>query len=395
METEGKKILRIDVPPARREDKPVYIGPDPMKGTYRRDYEGDYLCSPDEVRGMFADSQDAPRDLRVVDSMSLEALSRATVKDYRQVFSQLHSTHPWTRLRDDEFLIRLRAAAKNEDGGLSPTVAGLLMFGESFNILQEFPDYFLDYREESPMPEVRWLCRICSNDGDWSGNIFDFYFRIINRIDDEVAVPFSRRRNGFRVSETNVHLALGEAVANALIHSDYKERRGVVIVKDKKSISISNPGTLRVTKEELLAGGNSDPRNPTLQRMFSLINIGERAGSGVEKIFSAWKEQGWKEPEYSITNNPGRVSLYLETGQIVYIPGLADLRQGSGHESKEELVLAYVKEHGAITMSETAELCQYKSRTAARRLIDKLIEDGRLKRTGQGNQVRYVLNDLD
>lgn len=33
METEGKKILRIDVPPARREDEPVYIGPDPMKGT--------------------------------------------------------------------------------------------------------------------------------------------------------------------------------------------------------------------------------------------------------------------------------------------------------------------------------------------------------------------------
>ena len=238
------------------------------------------------------------------------------------------------------------------------------------------------------MPEVRWLGRICSNDGDWSGNIFDFYFRIINRIGDEVAVPFSHRRNGFRVSETNVHMALGEAVVNALIHSDYKERRGVVIVKDKKSILISNPGTLRVTKEELLAGGNSDPRNPTLQRMFSLINIGER--SGVEKIFPAWKE-----PEYSITNNPGRVSLYLEAGQIVYIPGLADLRQGSGHESKEELVLTYVKEHGAITMSETAELCQYKSRTAARRLIDKLIEDGRLKRTGQGNQVRYVLNELD
>lgn len=38
----GKKILRIDVPAADRHDKPVYIGTDPMKGTYKRDYEGDF-----------------------------------------------------------------------------------------------------------------------------------------------------------------------------------------------------------------------------------------------------------------------------------------------------------------------------------------------------------------
>ena len=36
---EGKTILRIDVPAADRPDKPVYIGVDPMKGTYRRDYD--------------------------------------------------------------------------------------------------------------------------------------------------------------------------------------------------------------------------------------------------------------------------------------------------------------------------------------------------------------------
>ena len=35
-----KKILRIDVSAADRHDKPVYIGTDPMKGTYKRDYEG-------------------------------------------------------------------------------------------------------------------------------------------------------------------------------------------------------------------------------------------------------------------------------------------------------------------------------------------------------------------
>lgn len=37
IEYEGKKLLEIDVPAADRHDKPVYIGTDPMKGTYKRD----------------------------------------------------------------------------------------------------------------------------------------------------------------------------------------------------------------------------------------------------------------------------------------------------------------------------------------------------------------------
>lgn len=31
-------------------------------------------------------------------------------------------------------------------------------------------------------------------------------------------------------------------------------------------------------------GGESDPRNKALMKMFNLINIGERAGSGVPNI---------------------------------------------------------------------------------------------------------------
>ena len=42
------QILRIDVPTADRHDKP-YIGTDSMKGTYKRDYEGDFLCTLEET----------------------------------------------------------------------------------------------------------------------------------------------------------------------------------------------------------------------------------------------------------------------------------------------------------------------------------------------------------
>lgn len=81
-----------------------------------------------------------------------------------------------------------------------------------------------------------------------------------------------------------------------------------------------------MTKEEFYAGGNSDSRNPNILKMFGFVNVGERAGSGVDKIMTAWKEQNWKKPEFDFSERSDRVTLKLEAGQVVYIPGAADIR---------------------------------------------------------------------
>ena len=59
-------------------------------------------------------------------------------------------------------------------------------------------------------------------------------------------------------------------------------------------------------------GGESDPRNKTLMKMFNLINIGERSGSGVPNIFNTWNDQGWKEPVIEERFDPDRTTLILE-----------------------------------------------------------------------------------
>ena len=59
-------------------------------------------------------------------------------------------------------------------------------------------------------------------------------------------------------------------------------------------------------------GGESDPRNKTLMKMFNLINIGERSGSGVPNIFNTWNDQGWKEPVIEERFDPDRTTWPLE-----------------------------------------------------------------------------------
>lgn len=399
----GKHLLEIDVPAADRHDKPVYIGVDPMKGTYKRDYDGDFLCTEISVRAMFADQRDIPADSEVLEDMELDVLNSDTIKGYRVIFEQLHEGHPWNKLLKEEFLIKLKAAAKNKKGSVSPTAAGILMFGDADRITDVFPDYFLDYREECDDKNIRWLYRTHSNEGDWSGNLFDFFYKVTTRIDDDVAVPFANRRNGVRVDRVDVHDALSEAVANALVHSDYYGKRGIVIVKHGKQISISNPGTIRITKAEFYAGGNSDPRNPNLLKMFGFVNVGERAGSGIDKIMTAWEEQQWKRPVYDISIKAERVTLHLETGQIIYIPEAADLRKGTDLmpdfmmelTDKEVIIIEFLKKHGDVSMGKATEICGYKTKSATRKRIDRLLKYKVIEKTGSGPTTRYVLKNKD
>ncbi len=183
--------------------------------------------------------------------------------------SQLRPGHVWSGLADDGFLMKIGAAARGRDGNVHPTLAGLVCFGDFNEITNVLPYFFLDYREHLS-PDVRWTDRVCSGDANWSGNIFDFFFRINQSITAGVKVPFKiASDNVTRDDDTPVHKALREVLANALIHADYHGRRGIVIDKYPKRLEVSNPGTLRMSKSVAIAGGTSDARNGKL----SLIHI--------------------------------------------------------------------------------------------------------------------------
>lgn len=62
IEVQSKSVIRIQVPRARRSQRPVYIGQNPFTGTYRRNYEGDYRCDEETVKRMMAEQVEEIRD---------------------------------------------------------------------------------------------------------------------------------------------------------------------------------------------------------------------------------------------------------------------------------------------------------------------------------------------
>lgn len=178
-----------------------------------------------------------------------------------------------------------------------------------FNNLEKYRENNRDYQEQYGA-DTRWTDRIISSSGDWSGNVYDFYFRVYNKLTQDIKVPF-KMEGGARVDDTSVHQALREALANCLVNADYYGRQGLVVIKKRDCITLSNPGNFRIEIDTAKSGGVSDPRNGTMLKMFNLIDIGERAGSGIPNIFRVWREQGWGVPVISESFDPDRIMLSL------------------------------------------------------------------------------------
>ncbi|PJM76452.1 RNA-binding domain-containing protein [Bifidobacterium felsineum] len=318
LESDGGVILAIHVPRAPREERPVYINNDLYNGTYRRRGEGDYRCSRQEIVSMVRDQTPDGVDGKVLDEFSASDLNAESIRAYRMRFQTAHAQSAWNTLAVEPFLRAVGAAAvSREDGRLHPTLAGMLMFGNDYDILRECPNYFLDYREALDT-SVRWTDRVHSGDGLWSGNVFDFFFQVSRKLTSVLKVPFAL--DGiFRVDDTLMHKAVREALANCLFNADYYGVRGVVVRCEPTRLVFENPGDIRTGVEQMRLGGVSDPRNAGVMRMFSLIDVGERAGTGVPDVFNTWAKAGLPEPQIEECFGDAErtiLSLMLERQQI-------------------------------------------------------------------------------
>ncbi len=312
VEIEGKTLVVVEVPRAERTVRPVFVGSDVFKGTYRRNGEGDYHCSRDTVEGMIRDKCAETADNCIIDELTIDDLDADSIRRYRIYFSQLRPGHMWSGLADDGFLMKIGAAVRGHDGKVHPTLAGLVCFGDFNEITNVLPYFFLDYREHLA-PDVRWTDRVCSGDANWSGNILDFFFRISQAITAGVKVPFKiAADNVTRDDDTSVHKALREVLANALIHADYHGRRGIVIDKYPQRLEVSNPGTLRMSKSVAIAGGTSDARNGKIFNIFSLVRIGERSGMGLSSLYGVWENEKLAEPSIVESYEPDRTKVTVE-----------------------------------------------------------------------------------
>ena len=207
---ENKTIIIINIPNAKRQDKPVYINNNPITGTFKRYHDGDYKCTKEEIKVMFSESSKQSKDEIILEEYTIDNIDKETLESYRKRF-KLHKgdNHEWNNLSDKEFLYMIRALDRKTD---RLTLAGLLMLGKVQDIIQVRPNYFLDYREiKDNSTTERWSHRITSSaDEEWAGNLWSFFNKIVNRLTADIEVPFVLDKDMMRIDDTNVHKSVRE-----------------------------------------------------------------------------------------------------------------------------------------------------------------------------------------
>lgn len=391
------EVVVLHISQANRTVRPVFINGNPYLGTYKRNSDGDYRCTEIEIRQMIRDASDEPQDFGMIEKFTMSDIDHETLSGYRNMFRVTSNDHPYNTLDDKEFLNKLggyKEDRKSNSEGV--TLAGLLMFGKETSILEAFPHFHLDYQEQfSENLDVRWTHRITS-DGRWECNIFNFYMRVYNRLIQDVEVPFALNSEGIRKGETHVHEALREALVNTLVHANYHSSKSITIIKGRDYFSFRNPGRLRITLEQVYQGGISDVRNPYIQRMFQLIGLGEKAGSGFVKILRAWDEQHWMKPQVSedIVHELTTVKLMYKidvASKEVPIRPSKDLDKDLDKDLKNDLekslsknqilIIKLMRDKSNITQSELSQLIGINEKNI-RNNIKKLKDLGLIQRVG-------------
>ena len=391
----GKTVLRIEVPRAARTAKPVHVGSNPMGGTYLRRYEGDYLADYEAVRRMLAERVEDSRDERILKGFDFTDLDLDTVAAYRNRFSAVKPGHVWTDLPAPAFLERIGAFGKNrEDGSIGLRLAGLLMFGRAEVIRDALPNYMVDYQERpEAKTERRWIDRLIP-DGSWSGNVYDFFRKVYQKLTVDLKVPF-HLQDGQRIEDTPVHEALREALANTLIHADFSGRVSVLVVKRPDMFGFRNPGLMRVPLTQAVLGGTSDCRNRRLQTMFQLVGYGDHAGSGLPKIYHNWAGQHWRRPVLYEVREPEQTLMELRMASLLPADAVAELEahmgeKFSGLPPQERLALVTAATEGEVHHGRLRDISTDHPSDITK-MLGRLVKDGFLVSEGVGRGMRYLL----
>lgn len=115
-----------------------------------------------------------------------------------------------------------------------------------------------------------------------------------------------------------------------------------MVRKHRDRLVFENPGTIRVGKEKMLEGGLSDPRNSVIIKMFSMLHIGERAGSGMNRIISAWSAAGYENP--MIEEHIGNIERTTLTLPLVYVDKGTRKTYGGTQKSTQKIGPADISE---------------------------------------------------
>jgi ATP-dependent DNA helicase RecG len=188
-------------------------------------------------------------------------------------------------------------------------------------------------------------------------------------------------------------VAVGEAIANALVHRDYTRMRPVAVQLSDEALTVSSPGGFPdgVRLDNLLEV--SHPRSRILADAFKRSGLVERTGRGVNRMFEAALRFGRDAPDFSRSTDTGvTASFDTSAPDLGWVRFVLEREASSGVPMRlEDLqILHELRRESRLSTAETAALLQ-KPEPLARASLRRLVGQGLVEERGTGRGRRYHL----
>ncbi|MGG5350053.1 hypothetical protein IGK06_002475 [Enterococcus sp. AZ142] len=379
----GKSVIEINIPEASYSQKPIYI-----KGhkelCYKRVGEEDKKATEEEYKYMIVNSHDGIDNI-LLPSFDMDDLNMIDIINYRALLIESTGDDKYASMDIQEFLINLGAMKKDRLDEQRPyklTMGGLLFFGKYNSIVDYYPNFQLDYFKKSSSLETDWHDRVSTGDKDYPElNVFSFYLKVMEKLTQSIDSKFNLTKNMTRDSYLkDMSRAIREALTNSLVHAYYGSNEPVKISNYDDYWEFSNPGDMKVSKEEFIHGGNSRVRNSVISILFRRVGYVERAGSGGPRIFDATNKYKLRTPDIHTTDKDTVIRIWKFEPMNYY----------TSRSKDEQILLKAILESGTVTKSTALDklsMTEYSFRNAVKSLMD----DNIIEQVGKSRNTRYIL----
>ena len=349
----NKDFIIINCPKGK--DTPYFVRGEPKPRV--RIGSSNVIANKEETARLYREGSSRSQDICPVENSTLDDLDLKKIKEYfreSKLTEQLKGKHFHDLLTKENFVIE-------KDGKLTPTIAGIVLFGKHPFI--EMPCTVLRADRYKGLDITMWIDR-----ADFEGDAFKL-------IDDANKFMLKNMRTSYTPKGFQTEIkteypieALKEAIINAIVHRDYHIRESILLKMFDDRIEIWNPGELlRPLTIDQLNNLSYRPksRNETITNVLSKRKLMDKRGTGILRMDKFCDEWKLPRPEFEeqggyfgiIFRNPGYYTRVLQIDT-------KDLNE------RQKKAIEYLKTNLRITPKEYKRLFNISDRMARYDLKD-------------------------
>ncbi|WP_327580929.1 putative DNA binding domain-containing protein [Nonomuraea sp. NBC_00507] len=282
-------------------------------------------------------------------SIGIDRLSGVEIERLRRLLEAAGRDH-LAHLSDQALLESLRLIAPNG----SVTNAGVLLLASEPLITEIVPGYGYSYQFRPTSGSEAT--------GRMRGNrpLIAAIQTLTDAIESRREIYPLNLAGGIQLQLTDYpSVAVRELVVNALIHRSYETGGTVDVEHSPERLVITSPGGLvsGVTPANILTYP-STPRNRLLTETVSILQLAERTGQGVDRVYREMLRVGKEPPLFEDSGTLVRATLAGGIGNDAFVRFINDLPPKAGRDLNVLLAMAHLRHNSGIEACKLAGIIQ-------------------------------------